>query len=49
MPVFEKAAVAAEADDGVVDLAASGGIKAFITAAKRHRVWAREPSLRSPG
>jgi catalase len=49
MPVFEKAAVPADADDGVVDLAKSGGIKAFITAAKQHRVWERELTLRSPG
>jgi catalase len=49
MPVFDKAAVPADADDGVVDLAKSGGIKAFITAAKQHRVWERELTLRSPG
>jgi hypothetical protein len=38
-----------EEDDGVVDLAGRGGIKAFIDAAKRQRIWAREPTLRSPG
>jgi catalase len=46
-PILEKAAV--EEDDGVVDLAGRGGIKAFIDAAKRQRIWAREPTLRSPG
>jgi len=46
-PILAKAAV--EEDDGIVDLAGRGGIKAFIDAAKRQRVWAREPALRSPG
>jgi catalase len=46
-PILEKAAV--EEDDGVVDLAGRGGVKAFIDAAKRQRIWAREPTLRSPG
>jgi catalase len=46
-PILEKAAV--EEDDGVVDLAGRGGVKAFIDAAKRQRIWAREPTLRTPG
>jgi catalase len=46
-PILEKAAV--EEDDGVVDLADRGGVKAFVDAAKRQRVWAREPTLRTPG
>jgi catalase len=48
-PIFEKAAVAPDADEGVVDLAGKGGIDTFIAAAKQHRVWKREPTLRSPG
>jgi catalase len=48
-PVFEKAAVAPDADEGVVGLAERGGIEAFIEAAKQHRIWKREPTLRSPG
>ena len=48
-PIFDKAAVAPKADDGVIDLQRAGGVTAFIAAAKRHRVWKREPNLRSPG
>jgi catalase len=48
-PVFEKASVAPDADEGVVDLAGRGGVDAFIKAAKQHRIWEREPTLRSPG
>ena len=46
-PILEKAAV--EEDAGVVDLAGRGGIKIFIEAARRQRVWEREPTLRTPG
>jgi catalase len=45
--MFAKAGIARDADKGVVDL--NGGIPAFIAAAKHHRIWAREPALRSPG
>ena len=48
-PLFEKAAVAIDADDGMVALEGRAGVAAFIAAAKQHRIWAREPSLRSPG
>jgi catalase len=37
------------ADEGVVNLDGKKGIDAFIAAAKQHRIWEREPSLRSPG
>ena len=46
-PLFDKAAVTPDA--GVIDVAGKGGVAAFINAAKRHRVWDREPSLRSLG
>lgn len=46
-PLLLKAGV--EADDGVVALEGSGGVKAFVAAAKQHRIWDREPKLRSPG
>ncbi|WP_341894071.1 catalase [Ferrovibrio terrae] len=46
-PLLVKAGV--EADDGVVSLDTSSGAKAFIAAAKQHRIWDREPKLRSPG
>jgi hypothetical protein len=45
--MFAKAGIPRDADEGVVDL--DGGVAAFITAAKQHRIWAREPTLRSPG
>ena len=45
--LMDKAGV--EADDGIVALEGSGGTKAFIAAAKQHRIWEREPTLRSPG
>ena len=48
-PIFEKAAVALDADEGVVDLEGENGMGAFITSAKQHRIWEREPNLRSPG
>jgi catalase len=48
-PLFEKAAIAADADAGLIALESRAGIAAFIAAAKQHRVWAREPTLRSPG
>jgi catalase len=48
-PLFEKAAIAIDADDGVVALEGRAGVAAFIAAAKQHRIWARKPSLRSPG
>jgi len=44
-PILEKAAV--EEDAGVVDLAGRGGVKIFIEAARRQRVWEREPTLRA--
>jgi len=46
-PLFEKAAVAPDADAGVVALEKNA--QKFIAAAKQHRIWEREPPLRSPG
>ncbi|MDV6032411.1 MAG: catalase [Phycisphaera sp. RhM] len=40
-PMFEKASVAIDADEGVVDVTA-GNFGAFTTAAKKHRIWDRE-------
>ena len=45
--MFAKAGIARDADEGVVDLGA--GVAPFIKAAKQHRIWAREPTLRTPG
>jgi hypothetical protein len=33
----------------VIALAGSKGVGSFIKAAKQHRIWEREPTLRSPG
>jgi catalase len=48
-PLLEKAAVPADADNGVVALGGRSGPAAFIKAAKQQRIWEREPTLRSPG
>ena len=48
-PIFGKAAVALDADEGVADLNGPGGVNDFITGAMQHRIWEREASLRSPG
>ena len=44
--LFEKASVDVEADEGVVDISNSDFTQ-FVTAAKKHRIWDREPKLRS--
>jgi len=44
-PMFAKAGIARDA--GVIDL--GSGVTAFIKAAKQHRIWDREPTLRTPG
>jgi catalase len=49
VPVFSKAAIPIHADEGVIALDARGGISAFVESAKQHRIWKREPALRSPG
>ena len=43
-PLLEKAGIVA--DEGVVEVGGRGGIKQFIDAAKGHRIWEREPTLR---
>ena len=48
-PIFEKAAVGLDEDEGVVDLEGADGIATFVASAKQHRIWEREPKLRSPG
>ncbi len=37
-----------EKDEAVVDVEGGSGLKAFVTAAKQHRLWAREPKVRTP-
>jgi len=46
-PMFDKARIASDADEGVANLAR--GVAAFIKAAKQHRIWVREPTLRTAG
>jgi catalase len=48
-PFFEIAAVPFDVDEGVVDLNSKAGLDNFIAAAMQHRIWDREPGLRSPG
>ena len=46
----QKASVEPDADAGVVALdPRSKGVAAFVNAARQHRIWEREPTLRSPG
>ena len=44
--MFEKSSVAIDADEGMVDLD-HDGLQAFLEIAKKHRIWEREPTLRS--
>lgn len=46
-PLLEKAGV--QADEGIVELRDSRSVGQFITAARKGRVWDREPKLRVPG
>jgi catalase len=48
-PLLKQAAIAVGVDGGVVGLSARAGVPEFIAAAKRQRIWEREPTLRSPG
>jgi catalase len=45
MRMFEKASVATDADEGLVDVNA-GDLRAFVASAKKHRIWARESKVR---
>jgi catalase len=47
--LLEAAGVADKDDEGVIALVRAGDVKTFIAAAKQHRIWGREPTLRSPG
>jgi catalase len=46
--LFDKARVDPQADEGVVSLEGKG-IDAFFAAARTHRIWQREPTVRTPG
>jgi len=45
--LLEKAGITDQADEGVVSLAVLQSVSTFVNAAKRHRVWPREPSIRA--
>ena len=36
-------------DDGVIEIGGKRDMQRFIAAARRHRIWEREPTLRTPG
>jgi catalase len=42
MPLFEKAGIAADMDEGFVPLAKAKGTVAFVTACRKLRIWPRE-------
>jgi catalase len=46
-PLLERSGV--KEDKGVIDLTNDKSIKEFISAAKKGRLWQREPTLRNPG
>ena len=46
-PLLDRAGV--EDDDGVIQLDGDAAIERFVETAKQHRIWAREPKLRTPG
>jgi catalase len=48
-PIFAKASVDAESEDGVIDLGDKQGVSALIEQAKQHRIWGRELAIRTPG
>ncbi|SMP67213.1 catalase [Neorhodopirellula lusitana] len=45
-PLFEKAAVKLDADEGMIDVT-DASLTEFVTQAKQHRIWKREPQVRS--
>jgi hypothetical protein len=46
--IFEAAGIDPDVDAGMIAVHRSKGVSAFIAAAKGPRIWAREPTLRSP-
>ena len=45
MPLFEKAGIAADMDEGFVPLAAIKGAAAFMSACRKFRIWEREKTV----
>jgi len=48
-PLLAKAGISPGADEGVVRVDGGKGSASFVAAARQHRVWAREPGVRTPG
>jgi len=46
MPLFEKTGLAADMDEGCVELSGKGSAKAFVEACRKLRVWEREPKVK---
>jgi hypothetical protein len=44
-PLFAKASIADDLDEGVIELDGRPGVRQYIEAAKQQRVWAREARL----
>jgi catalase len=47
-PLFDKAGIDPRADRGVVSLEGRG-LDTFLATARSHRIWEREPKVRTPG
>lgn len=46
MPLLEKAGVAGNLDEGVISIASTDDVRAFMGQLCTLRIWAREPSVR---
>jgi catalase len=42
LPLFEKAGVAQDMDEGFIELATANGVSQFVAACRKLRVWDRE-------
>jgi len=49
-PLFDRAGIDMDADAGTISVAGKvAAVKGFLAVAKRHRIWDREPQVRTPG
>jgi catalase len=48
LPLFEKGGLTADMDAGTVDIGGKGGLEAFLTVARLHKVWERDQKVRPP-
>jgi len=48
-PIFKQAGIGTEGEEGVILLEPRQSIDSFIIAAKKQKIWNREPKLRRPG